>query len=165
MHDADRDRPVPSGAGSRYKYQDCDAGYRQKEPGCFGNRCIHYFKHTILTRWPPGQFGREPYSRVLPPRNPELQRVQHVITNRFRRLMIAVVKQDNVARSYIFQSPPHRGRGLQLPVMSIDGPHYDPVEPRCPRRREKLWAPKAVRRADTGGAISRSPKDRLVTAP
>jgi hypothetical protein len=79
--------------------------------------------------------------------------------------MIAVVKQDNIARSYVFQSPPHRGRGLQLPVMSIDGPHDDLEEPHCPRRREKLRAPKAVRRAGTGGVIAGRPKNRLVTAP
>src|SRR5215467_9490079 len=112
-----------------------------------------------------GQLRREPYSRVLPPGNPEFQRVQHVFTNGVRRLMIAVVKQDNIPRSYFFQSPPHRGLGLQLPVMSIHGPHDDLQEPHCPRRREKLRASKAVRRAGTGSVVARRPKNRLVTAP
>jgi hypothetical protein len=98
--------------------------------------------------------GRELNTGILPTGNPILQRCQHMVTNSIRRLMIAIVKQDNISRADFLEPALHGRSRLRPPVTPVDGPRDDLQQSRFPCRTEKLRASEPERRPDGGGPFA-----------
>jgi hypothetical protein len=79
-----------------------------------------------------------------------------------RRTVVAVVKQNNVAGTDFFESPPHIGGGLRLPVAPVYGPHHDSRESSTLRSLEELWTAEAVGWPDALSTFPGCLENRLI---
>jgi hypothetical protein len=76
--------------------------------------------------------------------------------------MIAIVKQDNVARPHLAKTASHAVGRLRLPVPPVDRPHDHFRQSRVTGRGKKLGAAKAERRPDAGRPFAGCRKDGIV---
>src|SRR2546423_330903 len=90
----------------------------------------------------PSEFD-EFVTRVLPARKPEFQRLQHVLPLSFRRSVVTVVEQYDVA-GFDFTNPvDHQCRRLRVPIPSVHRPRHHLRQSKLDGRRMKLWSTKS----------------------
>jgi hypothetical protein len=107
--------------------------------------------------------GRELNTGIFPTGNPKFQRRQHVVSNSVRRLMIAIVKQDDISGADFLQPALHGRSRLRPPVAPVDGPGYGLKQSGFPCRSDKLRASEPERRPDGGGPFAGCTQHCVIT--
>src|SRR5437868_3405010 len=98
--------------------------------------------------------SRETQSGILPSGKPEFERLEHVPSIGIRRLVISIVKQNNVSRMNPAQSCLHGRSRLRSPVAPIHRPHHHIGQSSLSDRRKKLRTSETKGWPDAAGSFT-----------
>lgn len=81
-----------------------------------------------------------------------------------RRAVVAIVKQNNIARADFFEPPPRTGSGLGIPIVAVDRPHHNLRKACSTGGPEELRATEPEGRPDADRSFPRRPYDGVIAA-